>query len=222
VVTEELRPADAHDLMGYCENEWISDYTYLGVMSWRSAEASRRGMAAVVQPGMLVWGHIIDGRAVLEPAIRVNARPSLPERSGPYRLEGRTEDGTRLFGFDFAPMETADDSSGAKHFAFVVPMRPEGAVRLASLHLEGAGIQASSTQGSAEVPEVEVTRTGAGLLSLRWDAGRSPMLLVRDPVTGEVISFARGGSAVVATSRDEVTVTASGRAPRAEMRIRAQ
>ncbi len=222
VVNEELRPSDSHDLMGYCENEWISDYTYLGVMNWRSAEASRRGMAAVIQPGMLVWGRVEDGRAVLEPAIRVNARPSLPERPGPYRLEGRAEDGSRLFGFDFAPMETADDSSGAKHFAFVVPMRPEGAVRLASLHLEGPGITASSAQAASVAPEVEVTRAGAGLLSLRWDASKSPMLLVRDPVTGEVISFARGGVAEVATDRDEVTVTASGRAPRAEMRLRAR
>ena len=222
VVNEMLRPADSHDLMGYCEDEWISDYTYLGVMNWRGAEASRRGMAAVIQPGMLVWGRIEGGRVLLEPALRVNARPSLPERPGPYRLEGRAEDGSRLFGFDFAPTETADDHSDAKHFAFVVPLRPEGAVRLASLHLEGAGTRASRVQGSSEAPEVEVTRAGAGLLSLRWDPSKSPMLLVRDPVTGEVISFARGGSAEVATTRDEVSVTVSGRAPRAEMRIRAK
>jgi hypothetical protein len=47
------------------------------------------------------------------------------------------------------------------------------------------------------------------------------MLLVRDPVTGEVLSFARGGASEVATARDEVVVTASGRAARAEMRVRA-
>ena len=40
--------------------------------------------------------------------------------------------------------------------------------------------------------------------------------------TGEVLSFARGGSAEVVTTRDEVTVTVSGRAPQAEMRIRAR
>ena len=45
--------------------------------------------------------------------------------------------------------------------------------------------------------------------------------VVRDPVTGEVLSFARGGAAEVATDRDEVVVTASGRAPRPEMRVRA-
>jgi len=46
------------------------------------------------------------------------------------------------------------------------------------------------------------------------------MLLVRDPVTGEVLSFARGGASEVATGRDEVVVTASGRALHHETRVR--
>jgi hypothetical protein len=219
VVNETLRPADAHDLMGYCSNEWISDYTYLGVMNWRAAESFSAWRQGAAQAGMLVWGRIEDGRAVLEPAVRVTARPSLPSRSGPYRLEGRGEDGGRLFGFDFAPLETAAEPTAVKHFAFVVPMRAEAAVRLASLHLVGPGIRASSVQ-SPEAPVVTATRAGAGRLFLRWDASKSPMLLVRDPVTGEVLSFARGGASEVATGHDEVVVTASGRAAR-EMRVRA-
>jgi hypothetical protein len=222
VVNEALKPADAHDLMGYCSEEWISDYTYLGVMSWRSAESVSGGKAGTIQPGMLVWGRIEGGRAVLEPPVRVTARPSLPERPGPYRLEGRAEDGGRLFGFDFAPLEVADDPVGAKHFSFVVPMRTEGAVRLASVHLGGPGVRASREQTSSELPTVTVTRAGAGRLALRWDPSESPMLLVRDPVTGEVLSFARGGAAVVATSGDEVMVTVSGRAPRPDLRLRAR
>ena len=222
VVNETLRPADAHDLMGYCSDEWISDYTYLGVMNFRNAEAASRGMAGVIQPGMLVWGRIENGGAVLEPVLRVNARPSLPERPGPYRLEGRADDGGSFFGFDFEPTPVADDSTGAKHFAFVVPMRPERARRLASVRLDGGGAVATAVHASSDLPDVVVTRAGAGRLALRWDAARTPMLLVRDAVSGEVLSFARGGSAEVVTTRDEVTVTVSGRAPQAEMRIRAR
>ena len=221
VVNESFRPADAHDLMGYCSNEWISDYTYRGVMDWRSAESFSALREGAIQSGMLVWGRIEDGRAVLEPAVQVTARPSLPSRRGPYRLEGRGVGGGRLFGLDFAPMETAAEPTAAKHFAFVVPMRAEAAVRLASLHLAGPGVRASSAQ-SLEAPGVTATRAAAGRLSLRWDATKSPMLLVRDPVTGEVLSFARGGASEVATDRDEVVVTASGRAARAEMRVRAR
>lgn len=220
VANETLKPADSHDLMGYCQNEWISDYSYLGVMNWRSAETASRGGSSVMQPGVLLWGRIEHDRVVLEPALRVTARPSLPARPGPYRLEGREEDGSRLLGIDFAAMEVADDPAGAKHFAFVVPLRPERAVRLASLHLDGAGVRAASRQGSPESPAVELTRVGAGRLALRWDASKSPMLLVRDPATGEVLSFARGGAAEVASGRDVLTVTAAGRAPRAEMQVR--
>jgi hypothetical protein len=222
VANETLKPADSHDLMGYCDNEWISDYTYLGIMNWRQAEAASRGMAGVIQPGLLVWGRIENGRAELEPPVRVTARPSLPAKPGPYRLEGRAEDGGRLFGFDFAPLAVADDPATAKHFAFVVPMRVEAAMRLALLQLEGAGVRATVTQASSEAPVVRVTRAGAGRLALGWDPSKSPMLLVRDPVTGEVLSFARGGAAEVVTNRDEVVVTASGRARGAEMRIRAR
>ena len=220
VVNETLKPADSPDLMGYCNNEWISDYTYVGVMNWRAAESLSRPRQDVIQPGMLVWGRIEGGRAMLEPAIRVTARPNLPSRPGPYRLEGRGENGDRLFGLDFAPVEVADGSTGSRPFAFVVPMRPENAVRLASVNLEGPDLRAASAKASLEAPEVTVSRAGAGRLALRWDASKSPVLLVRDPATGQVLSFARGGSSEVATVRDEVVVTASSRAVRAEMRVR--
>jgi hypothetical protein len=90
------------------------------------------------------------------------------------------------------------------------------------VHLDGPGVRASREQASSELPTVTLTRAGAGRLALRWDPSESPMLLVRDPVTGEVLSFARGGAAEVATSRDEVMVTVSGRAPRPDLRLRAR
>jgi hypothetical protein len=67
---------------------------------------------------------------------------------------------------------------------------------------------------------VTATHAGAGRIALRWDASKSPMLLVRDPVTGEVLSFARGGASEVVTGRDEVVVTASGRALHHETLVR--
>jgi hypothetical protein len=222
LVNAELKPANWHDLMGYCADEWISDYTYTGVMNFRSSEASiAGGPAQAVQPALLVWGRIENGRAVLEPAFRITARPSLPRRPGPYRLEGRAADGARIFGLDFAPFEVADGPGGGGHFAFAVPLRPERAVRLASLHLEGAGVSASTAQASAEVPGVEVTRGVAGRMALRWDASKAPMIMVRDPVTGDVLSFARGGNVEVASSGDELSLAVSDRVRSRDLRVRA-
>ena len=103
LVGRSSSPASSHDLMGYCDDEWISDYTYNAVMTYRSAESSIAGMAEVIQPGLLVWGRIEGGRAVLEPAFRITARPNLPRRPGPYHLEGRGADGGRLFSSRLRP-----------------------------------------------------------------------------------------------------------------------
>jgi hypothetical protein len=209
--------------MGYCGNEWISDYTYKGVMTFRHSEFSlSRGMAEAIQPSLLVWGRIENGRAVLEPAFRVTTRPHLPNRPGPYRLEGRAADGSRIFGFDFAPLEVADDPNGAAHFSFVVPLRNDRAARVASLHLDGAGVRASAGQASSEPTAVEVTPGSGGRLRLRWDATRAPMIMVRDPVSGDVLSFARGGSAEVAADGDELALTVSDRVRSRDLRVRAR
>ena len=219
--TEALKPADSHDIMGYCDSEWISDYTYENVLDFRSSEAlMASGMGEAIQPALLVWGRIEGGRAVLNPAFRITTRPSLPRRSGPYRLEGRSADGAKVFGFDFTPFEVADDRMGAKHFAFAVPLRPERAARVTSLHLAGAGIQASVAQVSSEPAVVDVSRSGSGRVALRWDAAKSPMIMVRDPVSGDILSLARGGAAEVETTRTDLSLTVSDRVGSRDLRVR--
>jgi hypothetical protein len=221
--TGTLKPAASHDIMGYCNDEWISDYTYKGILDFRSSEApTANGVGEAIQPALLVWGHIENGRAVLQPAFRITTRPSLPRRPGPYRLEGRAADGSTIFGFGFTPFELADDRTGAKHFAFAVPLRPERAARVTSLHLAGGGIQASLAQVSSEPATVEARRSGAGRVALRWDAAKSPMIMVRDPVSGDILSFARGGAVEVETSRADLALTLSDRVGSRDLRVRVE
>jgi hypothetical protein len=220
IVAGELKPTDSHDLMGYCNNEWISDYTYKAVMDFRGSESFVTGLSEAVQPGLLVWGRIENGRAVLEPAFRVTARPRLPNRPGPYRIEGRAGDGSRIFGFDFAPLEVADDPMESKHFVFVVPLRAERAERLASLALDGGGVHASLAQVSSDPVTVQATRAG-GRVALRWDVRKAPMIMVRDPVSGEVLSYARGGSAEIETERSDLALTVSNQVRSRDLRVSA-
>ena len=81
------------------------------------------------------------------------------------------------------------------------------------MHLEERGRRIASVRasaGAAEAPaRVEVTRLGGGRVGLRWDASAHPMLMVRDPVTGEVLSFARGGRSEVVTDRRELDLQLS-------------
>jgi hypothetical protein len=209
----------AHDLMGYCNDEWISDYTYTHVLDFRAAQpAVVGGLSQAVQPALLVWGRIENGRAILEPAFRVTTRPSLPAASGPYRLEGRAADGSRVFDLSFAPLEVADLPGAGRQFAFAVPLQPERADRLVSLHLEGEGLAATAS-GAAEAPTVEATPAGGGRVALRWDAARAPMVLVRDPATGQVISFARGGRAEIVAPGPDLSLSVSNRVGSRELRV---
>jgi hypothetical protein len=221
VAAVELKPLTSHDLMGYCNDEWISDYTYTGVMDFRgTAPGVAGGMGEAVQPGLVVWGRIEAGRVVLEPAFQAVTRPSLPQSPGPYRLEAMAADGSRIFWLRFAPVDVADDRRGARHFAFAVPLSPERAGRVAELRLEGEHGTAALAPSGATAARVDVSRTGPGRVLLRWDASRTPMVVVRDPRTGEVLSFARGGRAEVLTDGAELVLGLSDRVRSTDARVR--
>lgn len=55
-------------------------------------------------------------------------------------------------------------------------------------------------------PEPEFTSRGGSMVEMTWDANSFPMALVRNPATGEVLSFARGGRISFSVSSDEIEV----------------
>ena len=214
VAAESIKPPAYSDLMGYCNNEWISDYTYTSVLDYRGAHADvERAFAQAMQPCLLVWGRIVDGQPVLEPAFQVVTRPSLPTAPGPYSVEGRAADGSSVFQVSFAPDQVADDPASGAQFAFAVPLQPDRAERLVAMHLVERGRRIASVRASAgavaAAARVEATRLGGGRVGLRWDASAHPMLMVRDPVTGQVLSFARGGRSEIVTDRGELDLQLS-------------
>ena len=225
VATETLKPPTFTDVMGYCSNAWISDYTYTGVLNYRAAETDvATGFAQAMQPCLLVWGRIVNGEPVLEPAFQVVTRPSLPRHTGTYRIEGTAADGSPLFGLGFTPVPVADDPRADAHFAFAIPLAPERTARLDRVRLSAPGrpavsLRATGTSIAARVASVRTTRVGPGVVALQWDATAHPMALVRDPGTGRVLAFARGGRAEVATSRPELDVQLSSGVGGAAVRV---
>lgn len=226
VAARTLKPPTSTDLMGYCSNEWISAYTYTGVLNFRDAQASVAPVfAQAMQPCLLVWGRIVDGQPVLEPAFQIITRPSLPRRPGAYSVEGRAADGSRLFQLSFTPEEVADDPRGGRHFAFAVPIQPDRAARLNEMRLSVPGRpavsvrSASDAAGGPAVLDVRTTRLGPGRVSVQWNSVAHPMVMVRDPATGQVLSFAEGGQAEVATDRNDLEVQLSNGVGGRSMRI---
>lgn len=184
----QLVPPDGfYDLMSYCEPYWVSDYSFDKALRYRLHTEGLLGGAVVAAPpvtSLLVWGGV-DSLSVpfLEPAFVVEAPPAMPDAAGPYRVTGRTADGTELFALRFA-MPQALDGDGGSNFAFTVPAQPEWAGVLASITLSGPG-------GSATLDE---------------DYDR-PMAIMLNAVTGQVTGFVRDfeaarGDAAMAAAAD--------------------
>jgi hypothetical protein len=210
-----LRTPSQPDIMGYCENSWVSDYIYEHVMTFRRSNPVNAGVAGLAQPCVLLWGHITNGRAVLEPAFQITTRPSLPKSRGPYSVEAIASDGSRLFTLSFEATASADDPKGSRHFAFAVPLDQARAAGLGILRLTGPAIGVAAVTQTAKrllresvADTVTAQREVSGVM-LKWNAVAHPMIMVRDPDTGEVLSFARGGNARVWTGKSAVDLEIS-------------
>jgi len=211
VETQEVKiPSANTDIMGYCDARfWISDYNFSAIFSYRVSHPSASVAPAV--PALVVWGRIENGVPVLEPAFEATTVPSLPETMGPYVVEARDDAGRMIFSVPFAAEPMPDVAGDVRHFAFAVPVSIDQSAKIATLRLVtrdkesvirapsgsaliGANGVRQPTQ-SASVMKVSPTRA-----SVRWDASAYPLVVVRDAVTGSILSLARGGTANVATN----------------------
>lgn len=216
VTALSVKPPSTSDIMGYCSDPWVSDYIYGRVMDYRQGNpAAAQITGASRQRALLIWGRIVNGRPMLEPAFQIVTRPSLPARPGAYSVEGTAADGSSLFRLSFDAAEVADDPGGSRHFAFAVPVDQVSAARLVELRLSGPGGMASAASLSVArlragvAPDSIVARREAHGVALEWNASAHRMIMVRDPDTGEVLSFARGGKVRVRTTKGSLDLVVS-------------
>jgi hypothetical protein len=213
--TETLKTPSQPDIMGYCNNPWVSDYIYQEVMTYRRTHLLNAQAAEAAQPCILVWGRIVNGRAILEPTFQIVTRPRMPQSRGPYTLEAQAADGSSLFTLSFDATPTADADQDSKHFAFAIPIDQVRAARVGTMRLTGPGVQLAAVRQSADllqrgaVQDNITARRETGSITLQWNAAAHPMLMVRDPDSGEVLSFARGGNARVWTGKNAVDLEVS-------------
>jgi len=206
-----LVSTSAKDLMGYCSPRWISDYTFSAVMAHRQAQGAQAMAAASGPvPVTIIWGRIsADGTTgVLEPAFQVTAPPVLPEGNGPFAVDALDGNGTPLATWAFQGTLTGEEDQ--RHFAFAVPTSSLPATTVA-IRLRAGGLVLAVREGAGgngagsvpqeaalvQDPDLRVSRS-QGRAELLWDTGSAPLVVVRDAVTGEILSLARGGRASLA------------------------
>ena len=222
-----LLPPNTSDVMGYCGFGWISDYNYTGIANFRSVLATsgampnvstgriRGGLAAPGPMGtaLVVWGQIVDGKPVLEPAFLVDTRAALPTTPGPNRIEARDQGGRVVFSHLFEADQVADvPGRDVRQFAFAIPIDSSTAASLASLRwlisADGSVAEWSSAGIGAAAGDLEATSVGDGGVAFRL-SGPGRLAVVRDRANGQIVAFVRGGTTVVRTRARDFDVHVS-------------
>jgi len=203
-------PASYYDFMTYCNPDWVSDYFYKKIMDYRDPAPIVLG-SGEPEPSLLVWGRVEGGRVVLEPAFEIETVPVLPSGSGDFYLEAVDGSGNPSFSMSFSVTPFSDGAEEDGHFAFAIPLRLLDSASLHELRVTGRGHTPAvmhSRVGPELVAPAEPTLTsrGGSAVELTWDGSSFPMALVRDPATGEVLSFARNGGADLHLTSDEVEI----------------
>ena len=140
----------------------------------------------------------------------VDAPLALPP-PGPHRLEALAADGTVLYRRGFSAVPVGDLPTGVEEgFAFVIPIERAMELEMATLRVVSGGRSAEQRAGAArDDPGFDLSRDPSGKAVLRWDRAAFPMVLVRDAVTGQVLSFARGGEVHLPVTAGRLRLTAS-------------
>jgi hypothetical protein len=179
-------------------------------------EGSREAAGAV---SLLIFGRISPDSLALEPIFRIDAPASLPHGTEEgHRLLGFDEAGARLFELRFSGAPVAA-LPAEEHFSVVVAVSEAQAARLARVELMAADgrrlVRTATLSNEAFAAAlraddvVGARRRAGGVVQLRWNAAVFPMVMVRDPETREVLSFARGGEVTIRTEREVLEVTLS-------------
>ena len=180
-----LVPSSWADLMGGCHPQWIGDYHFTNMLRFRLHTAAADGPSSLVAgpaKSLLLWGGVdANGTPFLDPAFVVKAPAALPHSTGEHRILGRSDDGDELFSLAFEMPEVADGDGGSS-FAFVLPVQPGWADRLAGITLSGPG----------------------GSVTLDQDADR-PVSILRNPRSGQIRGILRGSAATDLVRDDAVS-----------------
>lgn len=211
----------ATDLMTYCNNKWVSAYNYQAVMNYR---ATTSGTVASASSAVIVRGEISPSGITLAPAFTMPATVDANDPAGTHLVEGFAADGAVLFRQRFTPTLESSDDRSTRGFVTAVPYSPAaGASPLDHIvvrALNGTGGSAERRRPVAmpgmpgmrasDGPPVRPTRGSGNTVRLQWDGTAHPAILVRDRLTGEVLTISDSGDASFIPGRgDSVEIVLS-------------
>ncbi|WP_172201655.1 IPT/TIG domain-containing protein [Niveibacterium sp. COAC-50] len=177
----------AHDVMGYCDSEWFSDYNYSRVQTFMQSFTYPQ-ITPFAEPIEMLdfFGDIRDGKVRLAPpGARMSTQPYAA--GGAFTLRVTTAVGA-VVEVPFTPVKVADEAgSSLQHFHVALPNPGtiakvevlQGAMTL-PLTLDSPPVAAAQSVGDTATSASPLSWSEAnGVLSVTWDAARYPVLRVR-------------------------------------------
>lgn len=224
-----------YDVMSYCPNEWISDYTYDAMYDYMMAHPSNRAVATIAGPQiggdfLSVFGSIAtDGDvAAIHRLRRLSSVASIPELvpgGDDYRIRLLDAGGATLIDYPFTPDVTYNNDDPTLSFGQVVTFTA-GAVQVQIV--KGPADQVLASQSfSANPPTIsDVALQGApdpvtGTVALVWTASDPD----GDTLSFDVLYSADGGASFqplqvgVSSSSAQVDTTQIGGSTSAVLRV---
>ena len=215
----------ATDIMGYCSNLWVSDYSWSAVMNYRNTSGFVTSAGgAGIGDGLLVWGRVVDGRIELEPSFRVKAPMTPAPRVATHQVELLDANGTSLLALpvEASVVDHTDPGHEQRQFAVVLPWSAALEQRMQQVRVRDVRVptRAAVQRAAGSLPSAVGARAladdpsalldrAARQIRVRWDNPAYRMAMVRDVSTGQIMGFVRRQGAVVATGGRDVEVVFS-------------
>ncbi len=219
-------PGVDKDIMAYCTPDWVSDYTYKGILNYRSgtggfltvgAEVTPQPKPSTVAQECLIVRGIVhdDGKVEMLPSFRTKALPSAVPGEGDYTLACLDQQGLPVYTAPIELMELGCSPKGHERH-FVMALRLSSAVldSIAGLNViqagqVKAGLRSVSAAAQSAATTPELRRLDSGQVRLTWDATIHPTVLVRDTDSGEVIAILAGGVQTLQTKAKRLDLVLS-------------
>ena len=164
------------DIMGYCDNQWISDYTYEGLYLAQLAAGSQAANPMTDSIYVRV-GFEQDGAAIIKPIYGFNASPSNLPKDSEYTIQFLDSTGNVLAEYPVSLLQAEEQGYTTQSIRARLPLPASSfsAMRLVKSGqvLAERGIS-SNAMSSQEAPDLTPSD---GMLTLSWPASGQPALL---------------------------------------------
>ena len=167
---------NAYDIMNYCDNQWVSDYTYQGL--YYDQVQALNAVAQPEQDSLYIRARIDENGIVeIEPVYEFLSSPETPAESSEYVVQFSDETGSVVAEYPVAVMYAEENGYEIRsiHSRVPRPDKPFSAFRIARNGLEVARREVNN-QSAAATTAPTLVRDG-DTLTLQWGAAGLPALV---------------------------------------------